>query len=65
MIKLVSFVEKMLFDFEKIVIYDLKDNLLYRGTKTDFLEKNILQNYIISTFWVANDKLFIYARRGR
>ena len=63
MIKLVLFVEKMLFDFEKIVIYDLEDNLLYRGTKTDFLEKNILRDYTIATFWVHNDRLIISARR--
>ena len=63
MIKIITFIQKLLFDYEKIVIYDLQDNLLYRGTKTDFLEKNILQGYIVITFWVHNDRLIINARR--
>lgn len=63
MIKLVSFVEKMLFDFEKIAIYDKDDNLLFSGYKTDFLKKNILQNYFVTTFWLHNDRLYISANQ--
>lgn len=63
MIKLVSFVEKMLFDFEKIAIYDKDDNLLFSGYKKDFLEKNILQNYFVTTFWLHNDRLYISANQ--
>lgn len=63
MIKLVSFVEKMLFDFEKIAIYDKDDILLFSGYKRDFLEKNILQNYFVATFWLHNDRLYISANQ--
>lgn len=59
MIKLVSFVEKMLFDFEKIAIYGKDDDLLFSGYKKDFLKKNILQNYFVTTFWLHNDRLYI------
>ena len=61
MIKLVSFVGKMLFDFEKIAIYDKDDNLLLSGYKKDFLEKNILQNYFVTTFWLYSDRLYTSA----
>ena len=59
MIKLVSFVEKMLFDFEKIAIYGKDDDLLFSGYKQDFLKKNILQNYFVTTFGLHNDRFYI------
>ena len=59
MIRLVLFVQKMLFDFEKIAIYDKDDNLLFSGYKKDFLEKNILKNYFVATFWLHGDRLYI------
>ena len=59
MIKVISFVEKMLFDFEKIAIFDKDDILLFSGYKKDFLKKNILQNYFVTTFWLHNDRLYI------
>lgn len=63
MIKLVSFVEKMLFDSEKIAIFGENDELLFKGYKKDFLQKNILQNYSVSTFWISYDKLIISAKQ--
>ena len=63
MIKLVSFVEKMLFDSEKIAIFGENDELLFKGYKKDFLQKNILQDYSVSTFWISYDKLIISVKQ--
>ena len=63
MINLVSFVEKMLFDSEKIAIFGENDELLFKGYKKEFLQKNILQNYSVTTFWISYDKLIISVKQ--
>ena len=63
MIKIVSFVEKMLFDSEKIAIFGENDELLFKGYKKDFLQKNILHDYSVSTFWISYDKLIISVKQ--